>query len=101
MGFLGYLLMGAIVYVIGFMINLKLLMPRRKTGEISGATHPVILSWLAACFVVMLIVSWLLGRFVLGHEATDWAFVLVNSAVALVVFYFGINPDTSQMNLPD
>lgn len=101
MGFLGYLLMGSIVYVAGFMVNMKLLRPKRKAGVIDSATHPIILSWLAACFVIMLGVSALLGRFVLDHDGFDWAFIVVNSLVATVVFYFGLNPDTSQMNLPD
>lgn len=101
MGFLGYLLMGSIVYVTGFMVNLKLLRPKRQVGVIDSATHPIILSWVGACFVIMLGVSALLGRFVLGHDGFDWAFIVVNSLVATVVFYFGLNPDTSQMNLPD
>lgn len=101
MGFLGYLLMGSIVYVAGFMINIKLLRAKRKSGDIASASHPIILSWLAACFFIMLGVSALLGHFVLGHDGFDWAFIVVNSLVATVVFYFGLNPDTSQMNLPD
>ena len=44
MGFLGYLLMGSIVYVAGFMVNMKLLRPKRKVGVIDSATHPIILS---------------------------------------------------------
>ena len=101
MNMLGYLLLGAIVYTIGFMINLKILMPKRKAKEIDRATHPVIVRYLLACFVIMLGVSALIGRFILGHDGFDWAFIVVNSLVATVVFYFGINPDTSQMNLPD
>lgn len=101
MGFLGYLLMGSIVYVIAFMVNLKLLRAKRKSGEITSSTHPIILSWLIVCFVIMLGVSALIGRFILDHDGFDWAFIVVNSLVATVVFYFGLNPDTSQMNLPD
>ena len=101
MGFLGYLLMGSIVYVAGFMVNMKLLRPKRKAGVIDSATHTIILSWLAACFIIMLGVSALLWRLVLDHDGFDWAFIVVNSLVATVVFYLGLNPDTSQMNLPD
>ncbi|MFB6349600.1 hypothetical protein [Moraxella marmotae] len=101
MSFLGYLLMGAVVYTAGFFINLKLLHAKRKSGEITSATHPIIIAWLVGCFVVMLGVSMLLGHYVLHHNGFDWAFIGVNSLVATVVFYFGLNPDTSQMNLPD
>lgn len=101
MGFLGYLLLGSIVYIVAFMINIKLLTAKRKSGEITSGKHPLIIQLTAACFVVMLLVSALLGRFVLGHESFDWAFIGVNSLVATVIFYFGLNPDTSTMNMPD
>lgn len=101
MGFLGYLLMGAIVYTIGFFINLKLLHPKRQAGEITSVKHPTIIGYLVGCFIVMLGVSALLGRFVLHHEGIDWTFIGVNSLVATVVFYFGLNPDTTKINLPD
>lgn len=101
MSIFGYVVLGSLVYVIGFMINLKLLRQKRQSGEIDSAKHPVILAYLSACFVLMLVVSYLLGRFVLDHDGPDWAFILVNSLVATVVFYFGLNPDTSRMNLPD
>lgn len=101
MGFLGYLLMGGIVYTIGFFINLKLLYPKRQAGEITSVKHPTIIGYLMGCFIVMLGVSALLGRFVLHHEGIDWAFIGVNTLVATVVFYFGLNPDTTKMNLPD
>ncbi|OOR90213.1 hypothetical protein B0181_04890 [Moraxella caviae] len=101
MGFLGYLLMGGVVYTAGFFINLKRLAKGRAAGEEYSLTHPVILGYLAACFGVMLIVSALIGRFILAHEGMDWAFIVVNSLVATFVFYFGLNPDTSKMNLPN
>lgn len=101
MGFLGYLLMGGIVYTIGFFINLKLLHPKRQAGAVICATHPIMIGYLLGCFIIMLGVSVLLGRFVLHHDGPDWAFIGVNSLVATVVFYFGLNPDTTKMNLPD
>lgn len=36
-----------------------------------------------------------------GHERLDITYVLVNSVVMTVVFYFGLNPDETQMKLPD
>lgn len=49
----------------------------------------------------MLAVSALIGRYVLHHDGFDWAFIIVNSLVATVVFYFGLNPDTTKMNMPN
>lgn len=101
MNFLGYLLLGSVVYVIGFMLNQKVLAAKRASGEISSPAHRTIASLVLGCFVVMLAVSALIGHFLLHHQGFDWAFIVVNSLVASVVFYFGLNPDASRMNLPD
>lgn len=101
MGFFNYLILGSVVYVIGFTINHKILNPKRKTGIKYTLTHPVMMQLLGACFVIMLMVSALLGRFVMGHDGFDVAFILMNSLVATFIFYFGLNPDQTQMNLPD
>lgn len=101
MGFLGYLILGGVVYVIGFMIHLKILTPKRKAGTQYTFMHPTMIQLLLMCFVMKLVISALLGRFVLGHENLDVAFILVNSMVATFVFYFGLNPDQLQMNPPD
>ena len=98
MGFFGYLLLGSIVYIVGSVIHQKVLKPK-QTDVPYNLKHPLILQLLMGCFVVMLIVSVLLGRFVMGHEGFDWAFIVVNSLVATVIFYFAINPDQT-MNLP-
>lgn len=100
MGLIGYLILGGVVYTIGFIIHLKLLAPKRQQGTNFGLTHPTIMTLLMGCFVIMLLVSFLLGKFVLKHEVLDVAFVVVNSIVATIVFYFGVNPDQTQMNLP-
>lgn len=101
MGFLGYLLLGGVVYVAGFGIHQKFLLPHRKNGVKYTPTHPTIMPLLAGCFVIMLGVSALIGRLVIGHETIDVMFVVVNSLVATFIFYFGLNPDITQMNLPD
>lgn len=101
MSFLGYLVLGAVVYIIGTFINLKKLKPKRAQGVVYTLTHPTILALLVGCFVVMVGVSLALGHFVMAHQQTDWAFVLVNSAVATFIFYFGVNPEQTQMNLPN
>lgn len=99
MGFFGYLLLGSIVYITGGVIHHKILKPKLQSGASYTLTHPLILQLLAGCFLVMLVVSALLGRFVMGHESFDWAFIVVNSLVATVIFYFAINPDQN-MSLP-
>ena len=101
MSFLGYLLLGATVYIVGTFINLKKLKPKRTAGVVYTITHPTIMMLLVGCFVVMLGVSVLLGHFVLKHDPIDWLFILVNSAVATFIFYFGVNPEQNQMNLPN
>ncbi|WP_066803191.1 hypothetical protein [Moraxella oblonga] len=101
MNFIGYLLLGSAMYLLGFMINLKILHPKRKTGAVYTLMHPTILGFVGVCFAVMLLVSFLMGRFLLNHDPIDVAFVLVNSAVATGVFYFGLNPDQTKMNMPD
>lgn len=62
-------------------------------GVAVGSTSAVMVGLLVGCFVVMAIVSFVLGRWVLGHSIIDWAYILVNSAIATGVFYFGLNPD--------
>lgn len=99
MSFLGYLVLGATVYVIGTFIHLKKLKPKRQAGVVYTLTHPTIIGLLLGCFVVMFGVSLLMGRFLLGHDGVDWAFVVVNSLVATFIFYFGVNPD-EQMKPP-
>lgn len=101
MSFLGYLLLGGVMYVAGFMLNLKWLNAKRKSGEITSAKHPWIVAIIAVCFVVMLLISTMIGKFILHHHNLDYAFIIVNSLVATVVFYFGLNPDIQNMNLPD
>lgn len=101
MGFIGYLILGSVVYAVGFFIHKKWLTPKRELGVKYTLLHPLIVKLLLACLVVMMLVSVLLGRFVLGHDGIDVAFVGVNSLVATFVFYFGLNPDQTQMNIPD
>lgn len=101
MGLFGYLVLGALMYLVGFMTHQKILKKHRQGSEQLAVSHPVLLQCLAVCFVIMLAVSALIGRFVLGHTGFDWAFIGVNSLVATVVFYFGANPDTTKMRMPD
>lgn len=100
MGFIGYLILGSVLYTLGFVINRQVLEPKRKQGVVFTLLHPTIVSLLGGCLLLMLVVSALLGYFVLGHATFDWVFIGVNSLVATFVFYFGLNPDQTQMNVP-
>ncbi len=101
MGLFGYLILGAIMYLVGFMINQKLLKKHRTNEAQLPIKHPMIIKCVVGCFVIMLAVSALIGRYMLHHDGFDWAFIIVNSLVATVVFYFGLNPDTTKMNMPN
>lgn len=95
-----YLVMGAVVYITAFKIYLKVIQPKKKE-QTFNLKHPFVIKCLLACFVLMLPVSALIGRFVLSHVEIDWVYVLVNSVVATVVFYFGLTPDDTNIKLPD
>ncbi|WP_323841333.1 MULTISPECIES: hypothetical protein [unclassified Moraxella] len=103
MGLIGYLVLGSVMYLAGFMVRQKFLKPYQKQAKDGRLPilHPALMKCLIICFGVMLVVSALMGRFILHHLVFDWAFVLMNSLVATVVFYFGVNPDITRMNLPD
>lgn len=96
MNFAGYLLLGALLYGAGFAIYYKVLKPKALPRH-----SPLAFGLTAICFVVMLMVSYLLGRFVLGHASPDMAYIMVNSLVGTVVFYFGLCPDEKRLPPPD
>lgn len=97
----GYLLLGAFMYLSGFAVNQKILQKHFSCVKKQSIKHPIIIKYILICFVVMFLASMLIGRFVLHHDGFDWAFICVNALVATVVFYFGLNPDTTKMNMPD
>lgn len=101
MNFLMYLLLGSLVYTAGFVINLKILRPKRPKNVQYSWKEPIVLKFVMACFIVMLVVSMLLSLYVLKHQTLDMAYVAINSLVATVVFYFGLNPDEQNLKLPD
>ena len=101
MGFLNYLLMGTLAYAAGWAIRLYVLEKGPKPEQPYSLSHPKIKNYLAIFFVIMLIISALLGRFVLGHNGLDIAFVIVNSLVATFVFSFGLSPEHIRHDLPD
>lgn len=101
MGFISYVLIGGIAYAIGWAIRAYILDKKPAPETAYHFRHPVILQYMAAFFVVMLVVSWLLGKFVIGHPSADIPFIVMNSLVATFVFSFGVNPDKVRYDLPD
>lgn len=96
-----YLLLGGAVYVAGFQLYLKKIRPNKAKDERLKFTDKRLLPYLVGCFVLMLPVSALISLFVLKHDGLDLAYVLINSLVATAVFGFAINPDETQLKLPD
>lgn len=101
MGFLNYLLLGAIAYGLGWAVRIYVLEKGVKPKEPYSMKHPIVIRYLALFFVFMLVVSALLGRFVIGHNEIDIPFIVVNSIVSTFVFSFGLSPDHVQHDLPD
>lgn len=101
MSFLNYLLLGTLAFASGWAIRVYVLAKKPAPQQPYGLRHPVILRYLAIFFVIMLIVSWLIGKFLLGQDHLDVAFILVNSAVATFVFSFGLSPDLAGYDIPD
>lgn len=100
MSFLAYLVMGSLLYLAGFTLFKKIIRSKIPIHE-RKLSHPLIVQCLLACFVIMCVVSFLISRFVMNHVGFDVMYVLVNSLVGTVVFYFGLNPDEATMKLPD
>ncbi|PNK61647.1 hypothetical protein [Psychrobacter sp. FDAARGOS_221] len=101
MGFLNYLLLGALAYAAGWAVRIYVLENGPRPEQAYSLQHPKVIQILALFLLVMLIISTLLGRFVLGHEGFDWAFIIVNSVSATFVFSFGLSPDHIRHDLPD
>lgn len=91
MNFLSYVLLGGLSYVAGWLVRTKIL--DKAVDEPYSLKHPTVLGYMGAFFIIMLIISWLIGRYALGHIAIDLAFIIINSLVATFVFSFGLNPE--------
>ncbi|MDO4250065.1 MAG: hypothetical protein Q4C68_00995 [Moraxella sp.] len=101
MGMFLYLLMGMVMYVAGIMIYIKRLKPNKTQQGRYKVTDPILRPYLLGCAVLMVVISVVISLFVLKHQPLDVVYVLVNSVVATVVFYFGLNPDDTNLKLPD
>ena len=106
MNFLSYVVLGGFSYAAGwavrtYILEKQTLEKQPKTDQPYNLKHPAILAYLGAFFIVMLIVSWLIGRYALGHVAIDLPFIIVNSLVATFVYSFGLNPEKARYDVPD
>ena len=95
MNFLGYVILGGLSYAPGWAIRTRVLDKQFKPDEPYSLKHPAILGYLGGFFIIMLIISWLMGRYLLGHIQLDLMFIIINSIVATFVFSFGLKPEKS------
>ncbi|WP_367104044.1 hypothetical protein [uncultured Psychrobacter sp.] len=101
MNFLSYVLLGGLSYAAGRAVRIYVLDKQPKPEQPYNLKHPAILAYLAGFFIIMLIISWLIGRYLLGHVTIDLPFIIVNSLVATFVYSFGLNPEKANYEVPD
>lgn len=98
MNFLSYVVLGGLSYAAGWATRLYAL--DKNPEQPYSLKHPTILGYLGGFFIIMLVVSWLIGRYALGHIAIDLPFIIINSIVATFVYSFGLNPEKSRYDVP-
>lgn len=101
MSFFIYLIVGGVMYVAGTLIFLKRIKPHKHNKDRLPISDKRLVPYMIGCFLVALGLSAWASLSLLEHEGLDVVYVLVNSVVMTVVFYFGLNPDETQMKLPD
>ena len=101
MNFFSYVVLGGFSYAAGWAVRTYILNKQPKPEQPYNLKHPTILAYLGGFFIIMLIVSWLIGRYLLGHVAVDLPFIIVNSLVATFVYSFGLNPEKANYEVPD
>ena len=101
MNFFSYVVLGGFSYAAGWAVRTYILDKQPKPEQPYNLKHPAILAYLVGFFIVMLIISWLIGRYLLGHVAVDLPFIIVNSLVATFVYSFGLNPEKANYEVPD
>jgi hypothetical protein len=95
MNFLSYVVLGGLSYAAGWVLRIYVLNKQPAPEQPYNLKHPAILGYLGAFFIIMLIISWMIGRYLLGHLQLDLLFIIINSIVATFVFSFGLNPEKS------
>ena len=101
MNFLSYVVLGGFSYAAGWAIRAYILNKQPEPELPYNLKHPAILGYLGMFFIIMLIVSWFIGRYFLGHVSIDLPFIIVNSIVATFVYSFGLNPEKATYDVPD
>lgn len=95
MNFLSYVILGGLSYAAGWAIRTHVLNKQSESDTPYTLKHPAILGYLGGFFIIMLIISWMIGRYMLGHIQLDLMFIIINSIVATFVFSFGLKPEKS------
>lgn len=112
MNFLSYVVLGGLSYAAGWAIRTYILDKQVLDKQVLdkksvlapkpyNLKHPAILGYLGAFFIIMLIISWIIGRYMLGHTSIDLPFIIVNSLVSTFVYSFGLNPEKARYDVPD
>lgn len=101
MNFLSYVVLGGLSYAAGWAIRVHVLGKQPEPEQPYNLKHPAILGYLGGFFIIMLVVSFMFGRYLLGHVALDLPFIIVNSLVATFVFSFGLNPEKANYDVPN
>lgn len=100
MNFLSYVVLGGLSYAAGWAIRTHVL-DKQPQEQPYNLKHPTILGYMGGFFIIMLVVSWLIGRYILGHITIDLPFIIINSVVATFVYSFGLNPEKARYDVPD
>lgn len=101
MNFFSYVVLGGFSYAAGWAVRTYVLDKKPIPEQPYNLKHPTILAYLGGFFIIMLVTSWLIGRYALGHATTDVPFIIVNSLVATFVYSFGLNPEKANYEVPD
>ena len=101
MNFFSYVVLGGFSYAAGWAVRTYILDKQPKPEQPYHLKHPTIMTGLGAFFIIMLIVSWLIGRYLLGHVAIDLPFIIINSLIGTFVYSFGLNPEKPSYDVPD
>lgn len=100
MNFISYVVLGGLSYAAGWAIRTHVL-DKQPQEQLYNLKHPTILGYMGGFFIIMLVVSWLIGRYILGHITIDLPFIIINSVVATFVYSFGLNPEKARYDVPD
>lgn len=101
MNFFSYVVLGGFCYAAGWAVRTYILGKQPEPEQPYHLKHPTILKYLGGFFIIMLIVSGLIGRYLLDHTVIDLPFIIVNSLVGTFVYSFGLNPEKPSYDVPD